>query len=213
MSGALDESALLRFSKGTYSFPYTWWIGVIQISMLAGAWGERHQRAAQIRQQALARILHQWWTDSKRNERTAYVIGFIRKYFKAYLVGRGLGGVFTGYAQTGGTKLPFKVALPQSATNFTIASFGGAILAVGKGARSVEEILFSTITGKTSPVPAMPHAHPSQPSAQDPELQAVKANAQAVKQINSVNPGGPISIEEFCGQRRNASLRGTSVCP
>lgn len=151
--------------------------------------------------------------DPKRNERTAYVVSFIRKYFKSYLVGRGFGGVFTGYAQTGGAKLPLKVALPQSATNFTIASFGGGVLAVGKGARSVEDILFSTITGKAVSLPVMPRVTPVQINAQDPELQAVIANAHAVKEINSVNPVGPMSIEKFCGQRQNASLRGTSVCP
>ena len=156
MSGHLDESAFLKFSKGTYSFPYTWWIGVIQISMLAGSWGARHQSAAQIRQQALSQILYQWWADPKRNERTAYVIRFIKKYFKSYLMGRVTGGVFTAYAQTGGAKWPLKVALPQSATNFTVASFGGGVLAVGMGSRKIEDILFATITGKDESVVAGP---------------------------------------------------------
>lgn len=213
MNGALREPAFLRFAQGTYSFPFTWWIGVFQISMLGGAWGVRHQSAARTRQQVLARILYQWSSDPKRNERTSYVATFIRSHFKAYLVGRGIGGVFTSYAQTGGARLPLRVALPQSATNFTMASFGGGVLAVGKGARSVENILFSTITGRAGSVPRMPDSANIQVDDQDPELQAIIANARAVREINRISPVGPISIEEFCGQRRNASLQGTSVCP
>ncbi|BBA32058.1 hypothetical protein sS8_0089 [Methylocaldum marinum] len=60
LSGALNESVFVKFSKDAYSFPFTWWIGLLQVSMLAGAWGARHQRAAQIRQQALAQSLYQW---------------------------------------------------------------------------------------------------------------------------------------------------------
>jgi len=51
------KPAWLRFLKGAYDMPVTWWIGIIHCTMLAGIWGNKYKSAAQINQQRGAALI------------------------------------------------------------------------------------------------------------------------------------------------------------
>ncbi|MFC4258868.1 hypothetical protein ACFOZ5_07470 [Marinobacter lacisalsi] len=203
-----------RYLNGIYNHPKTWWIGIIQVQMVTGLWGERQKARAMLRQQALGVLIYKL-TDPKHEEEASRirsrVVRFSLKYRKADLTGRMHGGLFTNYASTGGRigagRLNRKVKVPVAITNFVIASFGGAIKAIAENHDSADQILLSILTGEAGPLPdgyySLAENSPEDALAQE-IMMAMDEALNGVDALNQISPA-PVPISEFCAQADNAN--------
>lgn len=205
-----------RYFTGIYNHPKTWWIGIIQIQMVTGMWGERQKARAMLRQQALAKILNQLIAEENREQSLELISRAVRfnlKYRKADIAGRIHGGIFTNFASTGGRlgKLVGpKVKIPVSVTNLMLATFGASIQSIAENFDTAEHIIDSMITGKAQDLPegyrSLSTVAPNDP--QVPELtDAVRTGLSGVSALNDISPA-PIPISEFCARPENIDLKG-----
>jgi hypothetical protein len=205
----------MRYSTAIYNHPKTWWIGLIQLAMLSGAWGDRHRRSAATRQSILAQTIQRYFSSRSHSKKLADADRIIRYCFthhKADILGRLHGGVFTNYAATGGAfsrRLSGTVTIPAAAVNFTIASFGACIEAVSKGYRSYGSLAQSILIGRPKYFPEGELNKSSfPPPVNDSEIsnEALLSKVVAIYQINNFY-SGPIPISEFCSRPENRNLR------
>lgn len=136
------------------SHPKTWWIGIIQIQMVSGIWGNRNKARAMLRQQALGRALGQLLAEENQSESIELIrlaVRFNLKHCKADIAGRLHGWFFTNFASTGGRlgKLAgAKTKLPVIATNLMFSTFGATIQSVAEGLETPDHIVNAAISGK-----------------------------------------------------------------
>lgn len=211
-----DSPVWLRYSQAIYNNPKTWWIGLIQISMLSGLWGHRHRRAASIRQNTLSQTFAQYFSrrsDEQQIKDAEQIIRYNLKYRKAEVLGRLHGGLFTSYAASGGAlgkRLPAGTKIPAAAVNFTVASFGACIQAVAKGHRSYGALAQSILIGKpesVSEIELFNHKLPSEHGLDSRASgEALLFQITSVREINAMN-SSPIPISEFCSRPENRHLR------
>lgn len=205
-----------RYFNGIYNHPKTWWIGIIQIQMVTGMWGERQKARAMLRQQALGKVLNQLLAEENREQSLDLInraVRFNLKYRKADIAGRIHGGIFTNFASTGGRRggaVGPKVKIPVSVTNLMLATFGAAIQSVAGNFDTAEHIIDSMITGKAQ---ALPEGYRSlsrfaSDDQKVPELtEAVKSGLQGISAVNEISPA-PIPLSEFCSRPDNVDIRG-----
>lgn len=109
----------LRYSQAIYNNPKTWWIGLIQISMLSGLWGHKYRRVASIRQSILSQTFRQYFSRRSEQERikdAEQIIRYNLTYRKADLLGRLHGGLFQAMPPQGArlaTGYPTVLKYPQ----------------------------------------------------------------------------------------------------
>ncbi len=145
-----NEAAWSRFLKGAYNHPITWWVGIFQLQMQMGIWGQSYRATARIRANRLWQIsepLRVEVSSSLEGEEIPLLAAIVRynlKYRKADILGRLAGGRFTNYASMGGRfgsqRLSNFAKFTGGATNFGIASYGAAIKAITNGYGSLEAI-------------------------------------------------------------------------
>lgn len=209
----------LRYSQAIYNNPKTWWIGLIQISMLSGLWGHKYRRVASIRQSILSQTFRQYFSRRSEQERikdAEQIIRYNLTYRKADLLGRLHGGLFTSYAASGGAlgnRLSYGLKIPAAAVNFTVASFGACIQAVAKGHRSYGALAQSILIGKPenlSEIDLFNHRLPSVHGV-DSRLsgEALLFQVISVDAINAMH-SDPVPISEFCERPENRNLR--TIC-
>ena len=204
-----------RYFNGIYNHPKTWWIGIIQLQMVSGMWGSKHKARAMLRQQALARVLHQLMAEKNRSDSLELIhraVRFNLKYRKADIAGRIHGGVFTNFASTGGRMgkaIGTKTKIPITATNLMLATFGAAIQSIANSFDTPDHIINSMITGKAQEIPEgyrlLAHSAPQDKKALE-LTDAVEVGLHGVSAINNIAPG-PIPISEFCSHPENIDLK------
>lgn len=205
----------MRYSTAIYNHPKTWWIGLIQLAMLSGAWGDRQRRSAAIRQSILAQTIQRYFSSRSHSRKLSDADRIIRYCFahhKADILGRLHGGVFTNYAATGGSysrRLSATVTIPAAAVNFTIASYGACIEAVTKGYRSYGSLAQSILIGRPKYFPEGELNKSSlNPPVNNSEIsnEALLSKVVTIYQINNFY-SGPIPTSEFCSRPENRNLR------
>lgn len=225
-----DEPSWWRFAAGVKSHPVTWWIGIFQLQMQVGIWGRERQAIASSRADLLMRPLKAIYQAASTASPTdaqidfaadtalsaiGRVINFNLAHRKADLVGRAVGGVFTGYASAGGRMgsgrtASFTSKAARGATNLVLASYGAAIRSVGLGYTQIDEITHSILTGNMPPLPA---------EARTMHIPLDAEGAEAAVALGQLTPSlihlaskqqGPVPIAKFCSRPENAHLKG--VC-
>lgn len=137
-----------QLAQGFSSFPQGWVGGMLQVSMAAGLWGETQRIHAEIRNRQLAAILY------AAKEDLGMTIRLIRWMFVnilpkdwAFVSGRFAGGAYTAWS-TGLLNLKGGIKLAGGFSNFALASYGSAILAIAKNDRRLVSILNAITTGR-----------------------------------------------------------------
>lgn len=214
-----QEASWLRFVKGGYNHPITWWIGIFQLQMQMGMWGHSHQGSASIRANKLWRItqpLRDEITGKLNGGKTPILSDIVRynfKYRKADIAGRLLGGKFTNYASTGGQlgnkNLPRSGKIAVAVTNFGIASYGAGIKAIAQGHNSLDAVIQSILTGQPD---SLPHGYNKLVhhtiSNQEIELMGqLELGVSEVMTLSRIEPA-PVPIKEFCSKPENINLKG-----
>lgn len=220
-----NEAAWYRFIKGTYNHPITWWIGIFQLQMQMGIWGPRLRSAASARASTLWQISAPLRDEAQgriKGDNAPLLSAIVRynlKHRKADIIGRLLGGTFTNYASTGGRlgrkhlanagKTGTVIKVTAAFTNFGIASYGAAIKAVGEGAKTVEAVIQSILTGRAEHLPQNYRSHSDAPASNEEgalleNLEAALAETMALTQAIP----GPVPIKEFCARPENINLKG-----
>lgn len=209
-----QEPGWLRYINGIYNYPKTWWIGIIHTQMVMGVWGSRLKAQASLRQNTLARVLHQLVAEEHRDaaqDLIANVVRFNARYRKADIAGRLHGGVFTNYVlmggRAGGKAVPRAAKWGVRVTNVTVASFGAAIQTVAMGLDAQASVLHAIITGNAEALPAGFRAlvEGADDESVDELEELVQAELRGVHALNQVSPG-PIPIKEFCSRPENVDL-------
>ena len=142
------------FFSGVVSYPITWWAANIQLMCLSGWFGHEQESAARVRQAILDTLLDY---ALKNPLRTAEVVYYYIKdrveYDAAHIAGRVLGGIITNNYLLKMRRIKKGMSRSQrggiSILMFSYVSYGAAIMAIGKGVRSVEQVLWSIITGES----------------------------------------------------------------
>lgn len=218
------ESTWLRYLKGAYNHPVTWWIGIIQLQMQMGVWGHKWKGVAQVRANSL-------WQVSKPLRTEVYplssgpdgpnllsaIFKYNIKYRKADILGRLSGGVFTNFASTGGIagsrvlKRIKGAKFTRGALNFIIASYGAGIKAIIEGERTIAPIIQSIITGRTEQLPANYEKYKSMVLSRNEKvtLENLELYIGEMLSLSQLSPG-PIPIKEFCTRPENINLK--SIC-
>ncbi|WP_223671222.1 hypothetical protein [Kangiella shandongensis] len=219
------ESAWMRYLKGAYNHPITWWIGIIQLQMQMGIWGHKWQGVSQTRASLL-------WQISKpiRNEAFQFIKGndepdlimaifkYNLKYRKADIMGRLSGGVFTNFASAGGlagnriAKKFKSVNRTRKVLNFIIASYGAAIKAIVEGEKTVAPIIQSIITGRAEQLPPNYGRFKSMVLSHEEKiaLETVEYSIAEMLSLSQISTG-LVPIKEFCTRPENIDLK--SICP
>lgn len=209
----------IRYSQAIYNHPKTWWIGIIQLTMLTGVWGDRHRRAASMRQSALSQIVTRYFStrsDEGRLSDAEKIVLFNLKFRKADVLGRLHGGLFTNYAATGGLygkRLSNSVKIPAAAVNFTLASFGACVEAIAQGYRSYGALAQSILIGKPESISDTRVFNGSFQAPPDVDShmarEALLSQVVAVHYLNGMKDG-PVPVREFCSRPENQNLK--KVC-
>ena len=206
-----SEGAWIRFTRGAYNHPITWWIGLLQIQMQLGVWGHARKAQAQIVAHQLSQTLKVMEENS--NKKILYkALTFNLKYRKSDILGRFVGGAFTNYASAGGSigsrNISKSSSRVVSVSNFVMASYGASIKAVATGHNKIEHVIQSVLTGA-------PYGPAPYPDVDDYELSnnevSIFNNAnQALAEINSLTDLSPhpVPIAEFCLRPENINLKG-----
>ncbi|MGH1441277.1 MAG: hypothetical protein ACRBBR_14265 [Cellvibrionaceae bacterium] len=202
------DPAWLRFLKGAYDMPITWWTGIIHSTMLAGIWGSNYKSAAQVNQKRLDYALEKFDShpDQQKIINTCLAVAW---YNKEYFVGRFAGGMFvTKVTNSLLKRIPFlkkytlAIAGTSFAFNFSISSFGAALISVASGYSSTHDVIYSIITGTAQ---RFPLSEPliniaieemkkkAEKGMQDPnELIAL------IEVLNDIQPNTMKSYDEWC---------------
>lgn len=215
-----DRGPFQRFLLGTCNHLLTWWVGLFQLQMQHGIWGQRWRGIASTRASTFWQI-----TSPLREEVLAAlqggdapiisaVVRYNLRYRKADITGRLTGGFFTNYASTGGRfgnqRLSGRAKLARGFTNFGIASYGASVNAVVSGHRKLEEIIQAVVTGRPEKLPASFSCDLGAPTPEEVEMVAkVEEALSEVMSLTQAGPG-PIPIREFCSRPENLRLEG--VC-
>ncbi|WP_417578973.1 hypothetical protein [Nitrincola sp.] len=213
-----NEASWSRFLRGAYNHPITWWIGVIQLQMQMGIWGNQYKSIAQTRASVLWQVTHPVRDELSglaRGESAPILEAIVKYNFnnrKADILGRFSGGVFTNYASTGGrfgnTRLSPGGTRARSITNFTIASYGAAIKAIAEGKRTYQAVIQSILTGKPEEIQLNISANGSNLSSEESELLSnLATSASDAFSLTHLSPP-PIPINEFCSRPENVNLKG-----
>lgn len=206
-----NEDAWIRFTRGAYNHPITWWIGLLQIQMQLGVWGHARKAQAQIVAHQLSQTLKVAKENS--NKEILYkVLTYNLKHRKSDILGRFAGGAFTNYASTGGSIGSKHISKNSnrvvSVSNFVLASYGASIKAVATGHNKIEHVIQSVLTGA-------PYGPVSYPNVGDHELSGAESKifnkaSDALAEINSLTDLSPhpVPIAEFCLRPENINLKG-----
>ena len=224
-----NRNTLQAFVKGAVDNPKTWWIGVFTLQMQSGLFGDRLKRLASQNAGILQSILAPLWADAKGTvvgedtELLSQIIRYAVKYHSALIAGRFAGGGFTTYATMGGrwggrqraslsAQARMGTAISVGLTNFALASYGAAIMAVGLGRSELRDILFSILTGSTETIPPHFRLLLGQAAMSAEELTKEEWLKEALLEINEMTQigTGPIPIKEFCARPEN--IDWTELC-
>ncbi|MBB6249519.1 hypothetical protein [Nitrospirillum iridis] len=141
--GILDQ-----VSKGFLSFPQGWAGGLIQITMLAGTFGEVQKRHAVLRNHVLHSVISMALQDLERTGRVLKWIAInVLPKDAAFIAARFGGAAFTAYALRL-RKLNDTARYGGLGLNFILASYGSAILGIAKGDRQLHAIAYSILSGR-----------------------------------------------------------------
>ena len=214
----IDDSSWFRFLHGVYEHPKTWWIGIIQLQMMAGYWGQSRKSEAMIRQSALNAAFQGFsnlGSSAKKNVLSG-IVQFNYENRKSDLSGRIAGSVFTNFASTGGLfgvrRLATSSKFSVAGVNFLISSYGAAIKSVQHGMKSIEPILQSILTGHPEEIPdkycskIRHYDVPKDGEAVVEETLDLLPKLVEVCQIGTK----PVPIDKFCSKPRNKDLE--SIC-
>lgn len=202
--------------------PITWWMGIIQVLMILGTFGHKHQMNAQIRQSLLSQVLARGGQAAENAtfpDDLIRIVTYIVQHRTPELAGRLTGSAFTNYASGGGrvgirarkatkTKL---LTVPQRATNFAVASFGSLIAQVQQGLVVPDDIVLAVLTGNTGTVPKDMHQHLSPKARQ--EIDRVNRefdylhSLAIIQALNDIH-AKPVPMADFCADPANVTLRG-----
>lgn len=206
-----NEAAWHRFVKGAYYHPITWWMGLIQIQMQLGIWGNSRRAQAQLAANQLAQTLKV--ARDNADDKVLYkALAYNLKHRKADVLGRFAGGIFTNYASTGGKlgakKLHKNTTRTINLSNFVIATYGAAIKSVAGGHKNIEHVMQSVLTGRLNgPVP-YPKVDNYKLSKKGLDIYEKAEGALAeMDSLTKLSPR-PVSINEFCLKPENIDLRG-----
>jgi hypothetical protein len=202
------DPAWLRFFKGAYDMPITWWTGIIHSTMLAGIWGNNYKSAAQINQQRLDLAIEKLDShpDQQKIINTCAAVAW---YNKEYLAGRLAGGLLvTKVTNSLLKKFPFlkKHSLVTKGTsfsfNFAISSYGASLIAIASGYNSTHDVVYSIITGTAQRFPLSEHlinlAIEEAKNKAQKEIQNPKELIVLIEMLNDIQPGAMQSYDEWC---------------
>jgi len=142
------------FAKGVISYPITWWGANIQLLCLAGVFGDTQQNFARLRQSIFNTLVR---AAIKFPERTAKVVFYYEKahaeYNTAQVAGRVVGGLITNYYLLPKSKIPIlkssqNLRIAANLAQFIYVSYGAAIMAIAKSVRSLENVVWSMLSGQ-----------------------------------------------------------------
>lgn len=153
------KPAWLRFLKGAYDMPVTWWIGIIHCTMLAGIWGNKYKSAAQINQQRLDLALEKLAShpDKVKIRNTCATVAWYNKqyiagrFFAGFLVSRTINKFLSRFKFL--KKYMLTTGIGLFGFNLSISSFGAALIAVGSGYNTTHDVVYSIITGTAQRFP------------------------------------------------------------
>lgn len=211
-----DEAMWFRYSQAMANFPKTWWIGLIQMQMIAGLWGQEHQASAALRQNDLRKILAEAFADLDRTwEVMSESAKYVLEHHKADVLGRLHGGVFTNFALKGGKgsrSLPTGVSVAATTMHFSIATFGAAIWAIGSELKKHDDLLHSILLGRPLPYPKKrPDVKTNHIMVDQQQIDRLASTTylqlSAVRELNEIEPP-PLSVKQFCTRPENIDLRG-----
>jgi|GEM_PF-3550345 len=202
------DPSWLSFLKGAYDMPITWWTGIIHSTMLAGIWGSNYKSAAQINQQRLDLALEKFDShpDQQKIINTCTAVAW---YNKEYISGRFAGGMFlTKVTNSLLKRIPFlkkytlAIGVTSFAFNFSISSFGAALIAVASGYNSTHDVIYSIITGTAQRFPLSEHlinlAIEEVKEKAQKEIQNPKELIVLIETLNDIQPDTIKSYDEWC---------------
>lgn len=202
------EPAWLRFLKGAYEMPITWWVGIIHSTMLTGSWGNDYKSAAQINQQRLDLALEKF-NSHPDQQKIIRVCTAVAIYNKAYISGRFSGGMLV--SKTTNTlfkKIPaikqytLAIGATSFALNFSISSFGAALMTIASGYRSTHDVVYSILTGAAQQFPLadalIDYGIEQAKSNAKSEIENPKELIVLVETLNDIQPGTMKTYEEWC---------------
>ncbi|TCI02204.1 hypothetical protein EZV61_14810 [Corallincola luteus] len=219
MLAAGREPAWLRFTKGVYNHPITWWVGIFQLQMQLGVWGHQWQSKAAVRANLLAQLQNPLKREFKQLSHgdispvISLLVRYNLKYRKADIAGRLLGAQFTNYASTGGAigqrYVKGKAKAAVSGVNFAISTYGAAIAAIASGITDLESVLQSVLTGRPEIAPSN-YRSSVVITVSDEERQVVaNLNLALVDALEYTTvTSAPVPIKEFCRRPENVNLKG-----
>ncbi len=214
-----NEAAWSRFIKGAYNHPITWWIGIFQLQMQTGLWGQHYQASATLRANELWKIskpLRKEATGTTKGDDAPMLSAIVRynwEHRKADILGRMLGGKFTSYATMGGAKGRARISskyikFSVAATNLTIASYGAGIKALIEGSNDLEQVIQSILTGSTNKLPkSYKYDAFTKPSEEEKLLKGMEQTLDGVMSLSRIS-AAPIPINEFCSRPENINIKG-----
>ncbi|WP_148293530.1 hypothetical protein [Azospirillum sp. B4] len=142
-AGTVDQ-----LTQGFASFPQGWAGALFQLLLMSGGLGEAQKRAAVLRNNRLAAVL---WLAFQEPSRLYQLVRWLAQNVlpkdAAFLAARFGGGYFTAFALKF-TRLPPQLALSGAVSNFALASYGSAILAVAKGDEALHAIAVAILSGR-----------------------------------------------------------------
>lgn len=214
----VDDASWFRFLHGAYEHPKDWWIGIIQLQMIAGYWGRDRKSEAMIRQSAL-NAAFQGFSSLSTPQKENVLSGIVQYNYenrKSDISGRITGSVFTNFASTGGLfgarKLGASSKFSVAGVNFLISRYGAAVKSVQYGMKSIEPILQSILTGHPEEIPDKYCSRTRQYSLPKDGETVVEETLPILPKLAEVCQIGtkPVPIEKFCSRPRNKDLE--SIC-
>lgn len=141
------------FAQGFISHPESWWAALIQLLAYAGTFGSRQKNHAVIRQAIFDTLISAALRHPLRTGRLLYWMETVNlEETIATMSGRFLGGrlitnkiIYKTILNTTGAKGVTKAGVWTSQLIFV--SYGQAMLSIAMGVRSMENIIFSMLTG------------------------------------------------------------------
>ena len=214
----VGDSSWFRFLHGAYEHPKDWWIGIIQLQMMAGYWGKDRRADAMIRQSALDAAF-QGFSSLSLSQQTNVLSGIAQynyEHRKADISGRVAGTAFTNFASTGGLfgarRLRKSSRYSIVGVNFLISSYGAAVKSVQYGMKSIEPILQAIFTGHPEEIPSRYCSRTRQYNLSNEGEAVVEEMLTVLPKLVEVCQIGtkPVSIDKFCSRPRNKDL--DSIC-
>lgn len=214
-----NSASWVRFSRGVYNHPLTWWIGVFQVQQQLGVWGTTWRGSASVKANSLKTVLTPVLEElkgmalGKESPLVDAIIKFNLEQRKADLAGRIMGGLFTNYATTGGRfgakNIGNSIKLPIKINNFILSAYGAAIKGMHDAQGSLEAVVQAILTG-TAETPGYLHKKVEIEKNTSEYQELLLAFTECIDSLMTLAEVQPKAVDPkiFCQRPENRALIG-----